>query len=344
MYVRKKTYEIELKSEECLERLTTKCDEEKERSIEDYKLARPLNTRVRFSMVPGQFPNAVIMSLLTEKTGRVIKHQIEEDEDGLRTGRRFYWFATNDLMTNPIPERVTISGRTMWVQYINQPTICFKCKKTGHKANECTSNDEKSDNKADESDSTSKTNEEDDPSTPRNVSSMANAFERQTMPTDLSVRSATKRGREKTNTSPNAKTTNIPSLDPTAIDPTDPNDVNWARALSTCQPPDVTPRRGAGMKECDICKKHLSTGLTAGDLIIGRCNCNENTRSHVLVKCNDSNCNDWFSFPSSRAERVMCSCGRRNFLCSCSMLHSVSGNKTDYQCLMCLEHVDPPLL
>ena len=64
--------------------------------------------------------------------------QIEIDqEDDIPTGRRFYWIRTSDVDANPIPEKLRIGGRLLWVKYANQPTICYKCKKVGHIAKLC---------------------------------------------------------------------------------------------------------------------------------------------------------------------------------------------------------------
>ena len=96
--------------------------------------------------------------------------------------------------------------------------------------------------------------------------------------------------------------------------------------------------RSAGNSECVICSKHLTTGLTEGELIIARCTCNSETRENVFVKCSQNECRDWFDFPKDN-ERTICRCGASNFICTCNILHTVSPGCIDYKCKLCDEHL-----
>ena len=60
MYVKKKTFEIQLTSEEVVEKLASKV--ENDASVADFVKSKPLNTEVTFSLVPGNFPNNIVIS------------------------------------------------------------------------------------------------------------------------------------------------------------------------------------------------------------------------------------------------------------------------------------------
>ena len=95
-------------SEECLENLAKKCQKAVD-IVEDYECMKPLDTKVIFSSVPGSFPDEVLQRKITTRVGKVQKAVIEKDrDDGIPTGRRFYWVKTADLEANPIPERLKI--------------------------------------------------------------------------------------------------------------------------------------------------------------------------------------------------------------------------------------------
>ena len=88
----------------------------------------------------------------------------------------------------------------------------------------------------------------------------------------------------------------------------------------------------------------MNTGHTTGDLILGRCTCNDTTRSHVIVKCCVENCQEWYAFPKSNDERILCSCGAINFVCKCYLMHNVPVEcANDYTCMTCDARADPPL-
>ena len=132
----------------------------------------------------------------------------------------------------------------------------------------------------------------------------------------------------------------LPVLTTSGIDPTNLHDVTWRTALDTVIPHGITPPRGAGMKECVICKKHLITGQTDSGLIIGRCTCNNDTQADVLLKCITENCREWISFPK-QGTRQMCKCGCNVVICKCNCLHTVPATQFNYECNNCNEPSDP---
>ena len=317
----KHKWEIGLVTEECMGNLAKKCGKAVN-EIENYECMKPLDTKVIFSSVPGNFPDAIIRKKLTERVGNVIKAHVERDrDDGIPTGRRFYWIKTADLDKNPITEKIKIGGRLMWTFYQNQPTLCFKCKKTGHIAADC--------------------NEEEE----RVKEDMIDAFEPKNY--EDNENADKKRQRETTGLTPDGKKqannmANLPALNAEGIDPHNENDLPWRMALDTVVPVGTTVPRGAGMKECCICNQHLVTGQTEGGLIIARCTCNNDTRANVLVKCVAKDCREWIQYPKHGA-RVICKCDCNIFVCKCNCLHTVPGTIVDYKCEDCDEQSDPPL-
>lgn len=279
LYLRQKEYEVELSSEEALNHLVKKCDSFLGEFISDYKKAKPLETKVTISLVPGSFPDQLITTRLEAKVGPIQRKSIEKEED-ICTGRRFYYITTSDIEVKPIPDKITIAGRTMWVKYPNQPVMCYNCKEFGHMSAECPK--KKEENKDE-----------------RKKEDMTAAFERKD--------DDKKRTREKSSTgdTPDPKRT-VPSVHLYDIDPSNEHDVNWKRAIDTELPLGGTPLRQAGLKECEICQQNLVIGHSDKDIIIGRCTCNNMTRENVLVKCSQEECESWYQFPKKLGERVIC--------------------------------------
>lgn len=333
MYVRKKTYEIQLTSEEVVEKLASKV--ENDASVADFVKSKPLNTKVIFSLVPGNFPNNIVISRIQTNVGPVVKSLVEKEED-IPTGRRFYWVKTSDLERTPIPNRLSIHGRAMWVNYLNQPLFCFKCEKTGHVSADCQEEDKRSSNKTNEGAGNSK-------------EQMIGAFEPKGLsspPTDADRERNSKRPQSHSPSgfTPDSKMRPMTKLDFTHVDPTNINDLNWGRALDMRFAPSVVARRGASYKKCNVCNNDQNQGHTDEDLIIGRCMCTEKTRAHVYVKCCVPNCDEWFDFPRNNEERVLCKCKAINFICKCDVLHNVPReNVIDYCCSICGDKCDPPL-
>ena len=319
---KKKMWEIQLNSEESIENLVVKCERNVGDIIEVYERAKPLNTKVTFSSVPGSLPDKLITDKLSEKVGPIIRSLIETGkEDDIPTGRRFYWVKTSDIEAHPIPEKIHLAGRVMWVFYRNQPILCFKCKEKGHISTECPLNIEDATERGDKS-------------------NMIDAFEREEDVLNSTSNTA-KRTRSSDGSTPVSKRT-LPVLNNYGIDPHNEHEINWCRALEARIPEDATPLRSAGMTECVICTKHLTSGLTEGELIIARCTCNNETRENVFVKCSQKDCRDWFDFPKG-SERTICRCGASNFICKCNILHTVSSTCMDYKCKVCDEHSDPSI-
>lgn len=319
---KKSVWEIGLISEECLENLVKKCQRAVD-IVEDYECMKPLETKVIFSSVPGAFPDDIIKQNITIRVGKIQKALIEKNrDDGIPTGRRFYWLKTADLEANPIAERIKIGGRIMWTYYPQQPVICFKCKQTGHMSTNCTAEKVKETAKED----------------------MAQVIERNDEQNEAEENKNNKRRRATTGETPDGKKREIlndlPVLTTAGIDSTNMNDITWRTALDTAIPHGITPPRGAGLKECAICNNHLITGQTDSGLIIARCTCNNDTRADVSVKCIAENCREWIRFPK-QGERTICKCGCNVYICKCNCLHTVPGTQFDYECVNCNEPSDP---
>ena len=45
--------------------------------------------------------------------------------------------------------------------------------------------------------------------------------------------------------------------------------------------------------------------------------------------------------PWEKGQRILCKCGHINFICKCSILHSVAATNTDYECTECNDYADP---
>ena len=227
---KKKVWEIQLNSEESIDNLVVKCDKAVGYTIEEYERSKPLNTKVTFSSVPGALPDNVIQDKLCEKVGPIIRSLIETGkDDGIPTGRRFYWIKTSDIEANPIPEKIQLAGRTIWVFYRNQPIICFKCKEKGHISTNCPLNKEN-------------VTEEGGDKLP-----MIDVFERDEN-TLKSTPAPAKRGRSSDGTTPLSKRV-LPVLNNYVIDPDNEHEINWCRALEAKIPDDATPVRSASMSE-----------------------------------------------------------------------------------------------
>ena len=80
LYLRQKEFEVELSSENALDHLVKKCESFLGDFISDYKKAKPLETKVVISLVPGSFTDQLITKRLETKVGPVKSNSIEKEE------------------------------------------------------------------------------------------------------------------------------------------------------------------------------------------------------------------------------------------------------------------------
>ena len=81
-----------------------------------------------------------IENFLEKFHGKVLSWKARRHSgSGIKTGEYTFVMNGEDLRTRPIPRKVKFNNRFIYIRYLDQPLICFKCGKAGHKGHECPS-------------------------------------------------------------------------------------------------------------------------------------------------------------------------------------------------------------